>query len=438
MVSPLLFAFFINELVTEMSDCNGIFLSEEAPNVCSLLFVDDVANVADTAGRLQSQINILAQFCDKWGLSLNINKSQIVVFRNGGYLRHYEKWLFKGTPVKVVPYYKYLGIMFTPKGIWTKATLTLSQQAEKVCGIIYNIHARCHGLPLETAGALFTTMIMPIVTYGAEMWGFQRREIIEKVQTKYFKRILGLPISTPNAAVLGECGRNSLYVTYVTKCISYWIKLLYMDNNRFPKITYLMLYNLDCYNRTSWVTNVKRIVFQFGFGYSWIMQDVGNPELFICQFKQRVKDNDIQNWHSSITSNSRLYAYSTYKSVLNVELYLKSNNRSMFKHALAKFRCSCYNSITNRWVGVGEEYYMCRYCSKYGYHYVENEFHFLFECLSFKDLRKQYIPFEYYSTPAYTNFVNLMNSTCPDTILNLSKYLFYAFKLYPPLNITEL
>jgi hypothetical protein len=43
-----------------MSDCNGIFLPEEAPNVCSLLFADDVANVADTAGRLQSQINILA------------------------------------------------------------------------------------------------------------------------------------------------------------------------------------------------------------------------------------------------------------------------------------------------------------------------------------------------------------------------------------------
>jgi len=195
-------------------------------------------------------------------------------------------------------------------------------------------------------------------------------------------------------------------MSLTSQSVSYWVKLLYMDNNRFPKITYLMLYNLDCYNRTSWVTNVKRIVFQFGFGYSWIMQDVGNPELFICQFKQRVKDNDIQNWHSSITSNSRLYAYSTYKSVLNVELYLKSNNRSMFKHALAKFRCSCYNSITNRWVGVGEEYYMCRY--------------------------------EYYSTPAYTNFVNLMNSTCPDTILNLSKYLFYAFKLYPSLHITEL
>ena len=91
MVSPLRFSFFINELVTEMPDCNGIFLSEEAPNVCSLLFADDVANVADTAGRLQSQINILAQFCDKWGLSLNINKSQIVVFRNGGYLRHLKE-----------------------------------------------------------------------------------------------------------------------------------------------------------------------------------------------------------------------------------------------------------------------------------------------------------------------------------------------------------
>ena len=111
MLSPLLVALFINEMVTEMetSDCKGIFISEDAPNVCSLLYADDVTSSTDTVARLQQKINCISFFGDKWGLSLNINKSQIVVFRNGGYLSNYGKWYYKGSQIKVVSYYKYLG-----------------------------------------------------------------------------------------------------------------------------------------------------------------------------------------------------------------------------------------------------------------------------------------------------------------------------------------
>ena len=49
---------------------------------------------------------------------------------------------------------------------------------------------------------------------------------------------------TPNCAVMGDCGRLQLYVQYVSKCIKYWLKIIPMNDNRYPKPVYKLLFNL--------------------------------------------------------------------------------------------------------------------------------------------------------------------------------------------------
>ena len=61
-------------------------------------------------------------------MQLNLGKTKIIVFRNGGYLRFYEHWTYRNQPVEVVSYYKYLGLLFTPKLKWTRAKDTLVAQ----------------------------------------------------------------------------------------------------------------------------------------------------------------------------------------------------------------------------------------------------------------------------------------------------------------------
>ena len=48
-------------------------------------------------------------------MSLNLSKTKIIVFRNGGILKETEKWLYNGQKIEVVSFYKYLGVYFTPK-----------------------------------------------------------------------------------------------------------------------------------------------------------------------------------------------------------------------------------------------------------------------------------------------------------------------------------
>ena len=53
--------------------------------------------------------------------------------------------------------------------------------------------------------------------------------------------------------------------------------------------------SLDDAGRNCWATNIKSLLFEYGYGYILIAQDVGNLDLIICNFKQRITDCFVQN-----------------------------------------------------------------------------------------------------------------------------------------------
>jgi len=64
---------------------------------------------------------------------------------------------------------------------------------------------------------LFDSMIVPILTYGSEIWEFKEAEEIERIQIQFCKCFLGVNSTVNNAMVLGECGRLPLSIVYHTK-----------------------------------------------------------------------------------------------------------------------------------------------------------------------------------------------------------------------------
>ena len=61
----------------------------------------------------QRQLDLMFEFCQLTNMAVNLNKTEIIVFRNGGPLRNYETWKFNGIPVRTTSEYKYLGLIFT-------------------------------------------------------------------------------------------------------------------------------------------------------------------------------------------------------------------------------------------------------------------------------------------------------------------------------------
>jgi hypothetical protein len=93
------------------SGCKGIHISEDNPNLLQLLCADDMVNAADTVLNLQRQILVLEQFCDTYGMPVNMDTTKVVVFKRGGIVTRHEQWYYKGERIECVSFYKYLGLV---------------------------------------------------------------------------------------------------------------------------------------------------------------------------------------------------------------------------------------------------------------------------------------------------------------------------------------
>ena len=138
-----------------------------------------------------------------------------------------------------------MGLLFTPKLSWHAATKKLSLQAQKSIFQIKQYQRAFGKFNHKEYFKIFDSMVLPILTYGVEMWGFEYKNCIEQVHHQFCKEFLGVNQSVNNAVALGECGRLPIAVSYHIKFIKYWLRLIEMDNNRYPKSCYNMLKHLD-------------------------------------------------------------------------------------------------------------------------------------------------------------------------------------------------
>ena len=225
-----------------------------------------------------------------------LGKNKIVVFRNGGFLRSNEKWFYKGQRVETVASYKYMDLLFTPKLIWTKAKEKIAAQARSALFTLYNVQNKLGTFSINDAFKLFDTMILPILTYAAEFWGYDYSTQIKKVLDRFCAQFLNLPRYTYSVLSRGEVGRLPLCFNYYTKVIKYWLHLLKMENSRYPRQCYIILKRLDEAGRVTWATKVKNLPSRYGFGYAWQNQGVGNEKRFLFLFKSRLRGILIQEW----------------------------------------------------------------------------------------------------------------------------------------------
>jgi len=427
-LSPKLFILFINQLVSllEENGGTGIFISTDIPDVYALLFADDVSTIANSTLQLQKKINVLENFCETTGMKINLQKTKIMVFRNGGTLRHYEKWYFKGEKLEVVNQYRYLGIMFTPKLSWTKAQNCLASQARKAILCIYQYQQKFGFFSHRDMFKLYDSMVVPILCYGAEVWGTSYSKATETAHTLFCKRFLKLSKSTPNNMILGECGKTHLQLVYMFKSIKYWCRLIHLGSSRLPNQAYRMIKSASDAGRQTWATDIKTILFRLGFGNVWIQQEIGDSDCFLAIFKQRLRDNLVQDWQSSLHTNSKCSTYKHYKSMLDVEKYLSFDLPLHLRTSLAKFRCNNFNLLieTGRHNNIPRNERLCTFCLKKNISAIEDEYHLLLCCHHYSELRNIYINPYYYTFPSIAKFTQLMQSHLKVEIYNVSIFLY--------------
>ena len=77
-------------------------------------------------------LDSLSSYTQKWDLTVNTNKTKIVVFRNGGKLRDNEKGSYNGCQLEIVDEFNnYLGILFFYNGKFSSTQKRAAEQGRK-------------------------------------------------------------------------------------------------------------------------------------------------------------------------------------------------------------------------------------------------------------------------------------------------------------------
>ena len=187
--------------------------------------------------------------------------------------------------------YNYLGVTFNYDAKYNVAKQSLYQ---KGCRAMFALLKRIKSLSLspDIALKLFDTLVKPVVLYGAEVWGCENCDIVNKVKLRFCKYILHVHKSTCSNMVYGELGETPLYIDIKCKMILYWTRLITSKEKKLSKMIYSLRYKLyekDLFHST-WISSVKNILDSAGFSRIWTNQSLPkSPDHFntILNFSAR-------------------------------------------------------------------------------------------------------------------------------------------------------
>ena len=254
-LSPLLFGLYIDRItpLLEAADPTAPALAGLA--VAALLYADDLALLSTTPTGLQKQLDALHSFCLSSHLTVNLTKTEIIVFGPSPRIPP-PTWLFGGTPVTVSDHYRYLGIIFhSTKGIHN-APSHLLEAGERA---LHSLYRRCIEHHIDTPNImckLFDSLITPVLSYACETWAhspgitttLNRFEVLHR---RFLRRIAGMHHTTLNAAVYGEFGRTPLSLHWLRLSANFFSRLANLPNGRLAKHALLETLHLEQHGRST-------------------------------------------------------------------------------------------------------------------------------------------------------------------------------------------
>lgn len=389
------------------------------------MYADDMVIFAQSAADLQSMLNTLENYTEKWSLTVNVNKTKIMVFRNGGILRTEDVWFYKCEQIEVVNSFCYLGLLLNYNGKFHVTQKQLSLQCMKA---LFALKRKCCNMSLNftTLLSLFDTYVGSIAYYGCEVWGFHSAPDIEKIHLNYCKNILNVKRGTSNAVIYCELGRMPLQCIRKIRILRYWMKLL-SSRNCILNSCYVNMYNetLGKNKCKNWAAEIKNMLTSIGLMNLWENQFFEKPEIILTIAKQRIFDNFKQSLLADINASSKCTIYRYLVDHCTLQSYLTKRIPLQYKKLICKLRLSshCLTIETGRYNNVPLQRRLCPLCTLD----IEDEYHFILKCPYYCNLREKFLKKFYYIKPSVFKLILLLSTQNVKDLCNLGKYIKNAF-----------
>ena len=170
-MTPILFNLFIND-INEIFDerfCHTVTLSNIT--LSNLLYADHLILISETRRGLQSCLDNLQAYCQKWKLTVNNKKTKVVVLekRQSSAQMHHSS--FKNETLEICKLYPYLGTIITNDGNFKVNIRELCKSGTRSMYTLLCSTNKFTSGNLRVLLELFDKIIRPICTYNCEVWG---------------------------------------------------------------------------------------------------------------------------------------------------------------------------------------------------------------------------------------------------------------------------
>ena len=264
--------------------------------------------------------------------------------------------------------------------------------------------------------------------YGCEVWGFSKLDLCNRFQLRFLKLILGLNRSTPTCMVLGEVGCYPVDLEIKYRMLSFWYSLHCQSVEGFNKIS-CMIYRLMAVQKElageyvlPWLKEVHLYLDQLGLSFLKNSAPY-NLAYFKSIIQQRLRDQFVQSWRSTL-SQSNVYAnYRLYKENFCFEKYLILLSQTLRKN-MSKFRLNNHRLPIQqgRTLNVPLVERICTLCNLGE---IGDEFHYLFVCEQekIKNSRKKHLSNYFLHHCNILKFKQSMNTTFRSKLIHLESLL---------------
>ena len=403
-LSPDLFKLFIRDL-SDLFYTSGDYPFLNDTQLTHLLWADDLVLLALDKISLQNNINILLQFCNKWGLEINIKKTKTVIFHCGRKAKSVYNVYLGDDLIECVPSYCYLGVVFHKNGSFKVALSELRKKALRALfGLKRNILK--NSLSITSLFLLFDSLIKPVLLYGCQVifphtdlmkylgqsannhqsgeLYFKKvaRDLYEKFHLKFLKWCLSVHYKASNIGCWGDTGRYPLFIDALKLSTDYFHRAKNIKENTLLHEAFVEQQSLNL----EWFRNMNSIINSYNSGKS---------KLSSINVREHMRILFSKHWNDTKCSSPKLEFYNTLKKQFEFEQYLLLPNHT-HRNALTRLRISAHNLFieTGRYARppISRDDRLCLYCkNQYNLTVTESELHVISECPLYQCAQHEYI-----------------------------------------------
>ena len=189
--SPIIFNIFINDIFNRIEQGvaeAGISVEGLQERLLGLLFADDLVIWAETPDKLREMMHRITEWGNDNHMTFGISKCGVMGFGTGAFDEiKLQQFTLQTKLVPVVSVYKYLGVIITTE-------MDMEQMvSHRITLGLARLNAirptlRAQWLPIYFRVKIIKSMLIPVLTWGAELWGLNPK-LSEKLQSIIDKAI---------------------------------------------------------------------------------------------------------------------------------------------------------------------------------------------------------------------------------------------------------